>query len=135
MDLDDQAIGAGGQRGLGERRGQARDAAGVAGVGDHGQVRAFLWDRDRGDVERVARGRLEGADALLAQDHVGVASAQDVLGREQELLDRRHHAALQEHRTAPSSRRKSCMLRAPIWAAPTWTVERSRLEVATDELA
>ena len=49
----------------------------------------------RSSVKRVVG--LEGADAALAQDHVRVARGQDVLGGEQELLDGRGHAALEQH--------------------------------------
>ena len=41
-----------------------------------------------GQVERVARGRLEGADAALAEDDVRVAGGDDVLGGHEPLLDR-----------------------------------------------
>ena len=55
-------------------------------------------ERHRGQVHRVARVRLERADAALAQDDVGVARADDVLGGHQPLLDRRAVAALEHDR-------------------------------------
>ena len=41
-----------------------------------------------------------GADAALAQDHVVVAAGQDVLARQQQLLDGGRDAALEQHRLA-----------------------------------
>ena len=61
----------------------------VARVDDHGQVRALLEHRHGREVERVPRRALERADAALAQRHVVVALAEDVLGGEQQLVDRR----------------------------------------------
>ena len=49
-------------------------------------------------VEHVPRRILEGPHAALAQHHVRIALRQDVLRRHQQVLDRRAHAALQQHR-------------------------------------
>ena len=65
-----------------------------------GQVGALPDDGHGREVERVAGGRLEGADAALAEDDVGVARREDVLGGHEPLLDGRRQAALQEHRLA-----------------------------------
>ena len=73
VDLDDQPVGARGRGGQGHRLHQVAVAGAVARVGDDRQVAHALDERDRAQVERVARRRLEGADAALAQDHVGVA--------------------------------------------------------------
>ena len=70
----------------------------VARVDDHRQVGQVVEERDGRQVERVAGVRLEGPDAALAQDHVRVAAADDVLGAHQPLLDRRAEAALEHHR-------------------------------------
>src|SRR5450759_3218363 len=48
-------------------------------------------------VQRVAREVGESADAAFAENHAGVSFCEDVLGREQELLQRGRHAALQEN--------------------------------------
>src|SRR5207244_11943704 len=69
----------------------------VARVDEDRQVSELLQHRDGVEVEREARGGLERPDAALAEDHVGVAAAQDVLGREQPFLDRRRHAPLEQH--------------------------------------
>ena len=52
---------------------------------------------DGGDVHGVAGVCLVGADAALAEDEVVVAAGEDVLGREQHLLDGGRDAALQQH--------------------------------------
>ncbi len=48
------------------------------------------------EIQRVPRVALKGADPALAQDHVGVAARQQVLRRQQPLLDRRGDAALEQ---------------------------------------
>ncbi len=69
-------------------------------IAQHRQVRQRLQHRDRRDVHRVARVRLKGADAPLAQHQVIVAAGQDVLGAQQQLFNRGRDAALQQHRLA-----------------------------------
>ena len=59
--------------------------------------------RDRREVERVARVVGERAHAALAEDDLVVALGEEVLGREQQLLDRRRHAALEEHGLAQAA--------------------------------
>ena len=71
--LDDHAVGAGRDGRQRERQHQVEAAGGVARVDDHRQVAGELDDGHRADVQRVARGRLEGADAALAEDDVAVA--------------------------------------------------------------
>ena len=68
----------------------------MAGVGNYRQVRAALRQRDRVQVHGVARGRLEGADAALAQDHIRVALGNNVLGAQQPFLNRGREAALEQ---------------------------------------
>ena len=74
VDLDQQAVGAGGQRGQGHRRDVIALAGAVAGVDQDRQVRQLLDRRDHRQVERVAAVVGEGAHAALAQDHVVVAA-------------------------------------------------------------
>src|SRR5699024_3674350 len=69
----------------------------VARVEPNGQVAQLLEHGYGADVEGEAGGGLEGADAALAQDDVGVAVAQHVLGGLQELGYGGAHAALEEH--------------------------------------
>ena len=59
-----------------------------------------LIGRHDREVERVARVIGERPHAALAQHHVVVALGHDVLGRQQQLFERRRHAALQQHRLA-----------------------------------
>src|SRR5438093_4677094 len=97
VDLDQQAVGAGRDRGERDRRDEIPLARPVRRIGQDGKVRETLEEWDRVHVEGVARVPLERADAALAEDDVAVSACEDVLGRKQELLDRRGHAALQEH--------------------------------------
>src|SRR3990172_32752 len=97
VNLDDQAVDAGGDGGQRDGRDQVPLACGVAGVADDRQMAQPLDHRYCVHVEGEAGGRLVGADAALAEDDVGVAVGEDVRGGEQPLLDRRPHAALEEH--------------------------------------
>ena len=72
----------------------------VGGVADDRQVAEALDHGDRREVERVARGGLEGADAAFAEDHVAVALGHDVLGGQEPLVDRGREAALEHDRLA-----------------------------------
>ena len=74
-------------------------------VHDHGQVRQPLGDRHRADVQGVPGGRLEGADAALAEHDVEVAALGDVLGGHQPFLDGGVHAALEHDRLADAADR------------------------------
>ena len=79
-------------------------AGAVRRVDQDRQVRDLLDRRHHGQVERVAREVRERAHAALAQDHLVVALGEDVLGRHQELLERRGEAALQQHRLLRAAR-------------------------------
>ena len=72
----------------------------VRGVHQDRQVAHSLDRRHHRQVQRVAREVRERAHPTLAQDHLVVALGEDVLGRHQELLERRRHAPLQHHRLA-----------------------------------
>jgi len=98
MNLDDQAVGPGRYRREREWLDEVPLAGAVARVADHRQMGEALDQRNRRDVHRVARGGLEGADAALAEHHARVALREDVFGRQQQLLDRRRHPALEQPR-------------------------------------
>ena len=68
----------------------------MAGVHDHRQVGELFEHGHGGEVEGVARGRLEGADAALAKDHLFVAPGHDVLGAHEQLLQGVGQPALDE---------------------------------------
>src|SRR5207249_4885577 len=58
-----------------------------------------LFDgRNGGQVQGVSVLGLKGSDAALTQHHIPVASGHDVLGGQEELLDRRGEPALEQHR-------------------------------------
>ena len=67
MHLDHEAVGTGRDRGARHRRDQVAAAGRVRRVDDDRQVREHLERGDRREIERVARVRLEGADAALAR--------------------------------------------------------------------
>ena len=99
-DLDDDAVGADRGGRARQRLDQAPVARRVRRVDDHRQVRVELEPRHRAEVEREARGGLERADPALAQDHLLVALLEDVVGRLQQLVQRRRQPALEQHRLA-----------------------------------
>ena len=70
----------------------------VARVHDHREVSALLQHGHRGEVEGVSVRRLEGANAVLAEDHVAVALYEDVLGGQHQVIHGGGRTALEEHR-------------------------------------
>src|SRR5574341_1563686 len=98
VDLDQQPVGTRGDRGSGHRRHEVPPPRGMAGVHHHRQMRQFLNQRHRGQVERVAHLRLEGPDAPLAQDHLVIAARHDVFRGQQKFFDRCGQPALEQHR-------------------------------------
>ena len=96
VDFDEQAIGAGSDRGAGHGRNFVAAAGAVRRIGDDRQMRKFFDDRNGGDVECVARVGLKGADAALAENHVVIAAGQDVFGAEEKFFDRGGQAALEK---------------------------------------
>src|ERR1700739_3729825 len=54
MDFDEEAVGADGNGGAGERKNFVALAGAVAGIDEDGQVAAFFYGGDNGEVERVA---------------------------------------------------------------------------------
>src|SRR5216684_3685279 len=103
--LHQEPVGAGRRRGQRKRQHEIGPAGRVRGIHHHGQVRTLLRQRDGGDVEGVARRRLESADAPFAEDHLVVAARQQILGREEPFLDGRGGAALEQHRPAQARQR------------------------------
>ena len=98
MRLDDDPVRAHRGSRPRQRQHQVAPAGRVRRVDDHRQVRLVLQHRDRAEVERVPRRPLEGLDPALAEDDPLVSLARDVLGRHQQLLDRRRRPALQQDR-------------------------------------
>src|SRR5258706_9745165 len=96
MDLDHQAVRADGDRRARERQDLLPLAGAVGRIHEDRQVRDALDIRNGGEIERVARVVGEGPHAALAEDHFVVALREEVFGREEELLERGRHAALQE---------------------------------------
>ena len=97
MHLDHEGVGAGRHGGKGERRHQVALAGRVRHVDAHRAQRLLVDHRDGGDVQREARGRLERADAALAQHHVVVAFRREVVGGGQPFGDGARETALVQH--------------------------------------
>ena len=97
VDLDEEAVGTGRNRCHRHRRHQAPNPRGVRWVDQDGEVRQSPHERHGGQVQSVSGGGLEGADPALAENDVGVAVGQDVLGAQQPFLDRIAQAALEEN--------------------------------------
>ena len=91
----------------------ARETAGtrlrlpVAWLGSSitGRCVSSLSTGNRGDVAGVARGGFEGADAALAENHVGIAVRDDVFGGHEQFFDGGAEAALQQHGPAAFAER------------------------------
>ena len=103
MDLDDDPVGSGGGGGERHRLHQVTAAGGVAGVDEHRQMGPSLEHGDRHQVQGEAVRGLERADPALAEDHRLVALLEDVLGRHQQLVERRRQPALEQHRPPAAS--------------------------------
>ena len=102
MHFDHDPVGTHGHAADRERFHEVALAGGVTRVDDDRQVGEVVEERHRRQVHRVTCVGLERADAPLAQDHVRVSRADDVLGRHEQLLDRRHEAAFEHHRPGDS---------------------------------
>src|ERR1700736_752536 len=61
-------------------------------------MRKPVDDRDRGEVEHVARRRVEASHATLAENDVVIPFREDVLGAQKQLVYRRRHPTLEKHR-------------------------------------
>jgi len=97
MDFDEQAVGAYGYGGAGEGQNFVAFAGAVAGVYEDGQVAAFFYGGDDGQVERIAGVVSESAHASFAEHYVVVAFTEDIFGGHQEFVERRGHATLEEN--------------------------------------
>ena len=96
VDFDEEAVGSYGGGGAGERQDFVALAGAVAGIDQDGQVAAFFYGGDDGEVEGVAGVVGESADAAFAEHDVVVAFAEDVFGGHEEFVESGGHAALEE---------------------------------------
>ena len=98
MYFDQDAVGA--HRDRRPRHGQhlVALAGAVAGIDEDGQVAQLLHGGNNAQIESVAGVVGKGSHAALAQNHLVIALAHDVLGGHQELVEGSAHAALQQHR-------------------------------------
>ena len=77
----------------------------MAGIDDHRQVGHLFQHRHSGNIQSIAHAVFKGADAALAQHHVGVSGGHDVLGAHHQFLQRGAEAALEQHRNVGASHR------------------------------
>ena len=133
--LDQQAVGAARRRGQRHRDDEVADARAVRRIDQHRQVRLLLHIGDGVEVERVARRRLEGADAALAQDDLSFAGRRADIRRraaDPRPWPQARASAAPACRRSPTafSREKFCMLRAPIWSASACSATMSTSAVS-----
>jgi hypothetical protein len=100
VDLDEDAVGARGNRGAGHGQHAVALAGAVAGINQNRQVAHPLDGGNDAQVEGVAGVVGKGAHAALAEDHLVVALAHHVLGGHQKLIQSGREAALDHHRLA-----------------------------------
>src|SRR5690606_28875053 len=96
--LDDQSICAGCKRRTRHGWYLIAKPSAVARVCHDRQVRQLVHERYCREVEHVANRRIEAANTAFTQYHVRVPLGENVLGAEQELLNRCSHSALQQYR-------------------------------------
>ena len=101
MHLDDQPVCTRGHRGSPHGGDLRSDSRAVARVRDDREMRKRLDDGDGRKIQHVSGMRVEAAYTTLAQDHVGVSLGENILGREQKLLDRSGHATFEQHGRLP----------------------------------
>src|SRR5580698_7035739 len=88
VDLDKDTVAAGGHSRAGHGQHAVALAGAVAGVDKNGQVTDALHRGDDAEVKGVAGVVGKGAHAPLAENHLIVALAHNVLGGHQELFER-----------------------------------------------
>src|SRR6185503_21109035 len=97
--LDQQCVGAGGDRSTRHRGDFVPQTSSVRRIGSYRQMRKFVDDRNRADVEGVSSVSFKSANAALASDDVVIAAGHDVFGGEQKFLDGGGNAAFQKNRS------------------------------------
>src|SRR5437868_1056448 len=103
MDLDQQAVGPGGNRGQGHWSDEIAATCTLAGIRDNWQVREMFDERNGTDVHSVARDLLEGADTALTKDDIAIALRKNILSSQQPLFNSCRHAAFEHDRLANTS--------------------------------
>ena len=80
VDLDEEAVGSHGGGGAGERQDFVAFAGAVAWINEDGEVAAFFYGGDDGEVGGVPGMIGEGANAAVAEHYVLVAFAGEFFG-------------------------------------------------------
>src|ERR1700693_3469795 len=97
MNFDEETIGADGDGGAGERQNFMALAGAVAGFDEDGEMAAFFYRGNYGEIESVAGKIGEGSHPALAEHYVVVPFGEDVFGGHEEFVERGRHAAFEEH--------------------------------------
>src|SRR5436305_3133221 len=95
MDLQNQALGSGGDSGTGHGGHQFAATGSMAGVNDDGEVGQFMEQWYTGKIKHIACVGIEAANAAFTENDVGIARGYNVLGGQQPLVDGRCKAALE----------------------------------------
>ena len=103
MHFYDEPVGSSCNGGPSHRGDILAKAGAVAGIGDDGEMRQFLNDRNGVQVEQIARRRVEAAQPTLAQHHLVVAFGEDVFRAQEQIGDGGRHSALEQHRLAQTT--------------------------------
>ena len=72
-------------------------------IDNYRQMCFGFQERNGAEIERVACRRLEGANTTLAEDHVHVALAQNVLSTHDQIVDRGAESALEQNRQSAAA--------------------------------
>ncbi len=95
VNFDEQAIGAGGQRGFASGGHEFAIARAVRRIDDDWQMRQLFHCRHSQNVESVAGVSFKSPDTAFAEDDLLVALHENVLRSQQKFLQRRAHVAFQ----------------------------------------
>ena len=111
MYLYHQAVGASGHGCTRHRNDLVPNPCPVARIRDDRKMGKGLHDRDGRKIQHVTGVRVETSNTALTQNHVFVPFGKDILGRQEQLVDRGGHPALEQHRnigsTSPTQHRKT----------------------------
>ena len=102
--LHQHSVGARRDTRAGQRRDHVIFSGGVRRVHYHRQMRDTPDGGDRRQIEGVPRMQRKGPHPAFTQDHLIISLRHDVFRREKPFIERRGHAALQQHRQLRTAR-------------------------------
>src|SRR2546430_193512 len=98
--LQDKPLRAGGNTGAGHGGYQLTAASGMAGIDYDRQVSQFVQQWHTGEIEQIARLRIEAAYATLTEHHIWIARCNNVFCRQQPFFKSSSQAALEHDGSA-----------------------------------